>query len=340
MTDNPQQPPPDLAAGDGGAAGPAAGVPLDTAAVPTDSAPVNGVPTEAVPTEAAPTDSAPTDAVPTGAGAPAAAPQTPGAILAAARARTGLSVADVAAMTRIRQTLIHSIEADDYSACGADVYARGHLRSYAHAVGVDAEPLLASFDSRFAAPPQPPLTVTPIGGVSEPVRDIARRAAKVTPRWPAAMMGVLGALIIVLLIGWLSSGGTNNRTPGAAATAPPVVTAAPTTPPAPTPTTPPTTPPTTAAPTTTPPITGVSLQLAVTTQTSWISVRSVTGAALYQGILSAGQSKSFTDPVGLVVKYGNAPAVTVQLNGRTLGPPTCGSQVCTQQYGGNAAQAG
>ena len=41
----------------------------------------------------------------------------------------GLSVEEVAAATRIRRTLVLGIEHDDFSACGGDFYARGHIRN-------------------------------------------------------------------------------------------------------------------------------------------------------------------------------------------------------------------
>ena len=54
-----------------------------------------------------------------------------GETLAVARQRAGLSVAQVSERTRIRETIIRGIEDDDYSACGGDFYARGHIRAIA-----------------------------------------------------------------------------------------------------------------------------------------------------------------------------------------------------------------
>jgi cytoskeletal protein RodZ len=52
-----------------------------------------------------------------------------GEALAEARREVGLTVAQVSQRTRIRQTIIRGIEGDDYSVCGGDFYARGHIRS-------------------------------------------------------------------------------------------------------------------------------------------------------------------------------------------------------------------
>ena len=39
---------------------------------------------------------------------------------------------------------------DDFSACGGDFYARGHMRNFARTVGLDPAPLLAEFDAATA----------------------------------------------------------------------------------------------------------------------------------------------------------------------------------------------
>ncbi|QIK76237.1 helix-turn-helix domain-containing protein [Nocardioides piscis] len=70
--------------------------------------------------------------------------------LLAARTRLGLSVDQLAARTRIRPHVIESIEVDDFTPCGGDFYARGHLRTLARVLGTDVSPLLASFDERYA----------------------------------------------------------------------------------------------------------------------------------------------------------------------------------------------
>jgi Helix-turn-helix domain len=75
-----------------------------------------------------------------------------GGALAQARQRAGLSVAQVSQRSRIRETIIVSIERDDYSACGSDFYARGHIRAIATVVGTDPEPLIGEYDAACRAP--------------------------------------------------------------------------------------------------------------------------------------------------------------------------------------------
>lgn len=73
--------------------------------------------------------------------------------LAAARSRVGLSVDQLAERTRIRPHVIESIEVDDFTPCGGDFYARGHIRTLARVLGKDPVPLLARFEERYAGAP-------------------------------------------------------------------------------------------------------------------------------------------------------------------------------------------
>lgn len=70
-----------------------------------------------------------------------------GAALAEARRRSGLSVTELSRRTRVREPVIRAIETDDFSRCGGDFYARGHVRALARAVGIDPEPLLSEYDA-------------------------------------------------------------------------------------------------------------------------------------------------------------------------------------------------
>jgi cytoskeletal protein RodZ len=75
-----------------------------------------------------------------------------GEALAEARREAGLTVAQVSQRTRIRQTIIRGIEGDDYSVCGGDFYARGHIRSIAKVVAADPGPLIKEFDTTHRTP--------------------------------------------------------------------------------------------------------------------------------------------------------------------------------------------
>ena len=75
-----------------------------------------------------------------------------GDTLAEARRQAGLTITQVSRQTRIRESIIRAIEQGDFSACGGDFYARGHIRSIAAAVGVDPAPLIREYDEEHGPP--------------------------------------------------------------------------------------------------------------------------------------------------------------------------------------------
>jgi hypothetical protein len=112
---------------------------------------------------------------------------------AAARTRLGLSVDQVAERTRIRPHVIESIEVDDFVPCGGDFYARGHIRTLARILGVDAAPLLASYDERYADAPVNPRRVFE----AELAHSGGIRATRGGPNW-----SVLVAAVMALVLTW------------------------------------------------------------------------------------------------------------------------------------------
>lgn len=79
--------------------------------------------------------------------------------IAAARERLRLSIDQLADRTRIRPHVIEAIEVDDFGPCGGDFYARGHLRTLARVLGIDAGPLVATYDESYAHAPVDPRRV-------------------------------------------------------------------------------------------------------------------------------------------------------------------------------------
>jgi hypothetical protein len=77
---------------------------------------------------------------------------TVGETLTEARNHAGLSVDELSERTRIRGTVIRSIEQDDFETCGGDLFVRGYVRAIAGAVGIDAQPLIREYDLGRAGP--------------------------------------------------------------------------------------------------------------------------------------------------------------------------------------------
>ena len=113
-----------------------------------------------------------------------------GDVLAQARRQAGLTIAEVSQRTCIRETIIRGIELGDFSGCGGDFYARGHIRSIAGAVGVDPAPLIHEYDVTMGAP-----RAISAADVFQPVTPVKLKDRR-RPNWTAAM-----ALALLVIIG-------------------------------------------------------------------------------------------------------------------------------------------
>jgi len=80
-----------------------------------------------------------------------------GARLRAERERQGISLATIAASTKISASLFEGLERDDVSRWPQGIFRRAFVREYARAIGLDPEETLNDFLERFpdplAAPP-------------------------------------------------------------------------------------------------------------------------------------------------------------------------------------------
>ena len=134
-----------------------------------------------------------------------------GEALAAARGQAGLTITQVSQRTRIRETLIGGIERDDFSGCGGDFYARGHIRAIARAVGADGEPLVGEYDASHGTPQAS--TAAGLPGPPAPLRLRKRRG----PHWSVALLAVLAAAAGLVTYHLMASGPAG-RVPAAART--------------------------------------------------------------------------------------------------------------------------
>ena len=112
-----------------------------------------------------------------------------GDALAAARREAGLTITQVSQRTCIRETIVRGIERGDYSACGGDFYARGHIRSIARAVNLDPDQLVAEYDATQAA--QQPITAADVFQPFTPVKLKERRR----PNWSVLLLAGLVAVL-------------------------------------------------------------------------------------------------------------------------------------------------
>jgi cytoskeletal protein RodZ len=219
-----------------------------------------------------------------------------GDILAEARRQAGLTMTQVSQQTRIREALIRSIEHDDFSACGGNFYARGHIRSVAAAVGIDPAPLIREFDAEHG-----PLGTIGAAQIFEPVTPIRIREPRPLPLRRVAAVVLLGAAGYGAYYAFSAPGSQPSATPAARvrpAAPSATVNLAPPKPAAP------------AAPKN-----EAVIKLAATSA-CWVGLNDASGKSIFQGTVQAGKTMTWEEkkPVSLVL--GNPAGVQLTVNGK------------------------
>ncbi len=334
-----------------------------------------------------------------------------GELLLRARIERGLTAYEVGEATRMTAETLRRVEAGAFAQCGGDIYARGHIRAYAQAVGVDPEPLLEMYGTVHLPPLtkrdlRKPRTVTPaarpdkaLGSERKDVRQAATNRARAVlptivpgavpslvpmsgstpppelpalkqprrldytdadsgsamrlvdpvaaegaahneapaafmggskteksrsgPNWSLALLGAVGAVGLVAAVQLWPNGGSDAGAATAARAAKPqaqvVATKKPTAAPA--------------VPVATAPKAPVDLKITTKTTPVWVGVTNAAGQQLYWDVLSANQTKEFTDNSRLDVTLGNAAGVALELNGKPVSAGGTDGQVVTTSFG-------
>ncbi|MGW5633494.1 helix-turn-helix domain-containing protein [Streptomyces sp. NPDC003832] len=232
-----------------------------------------------------------------------------GRALQQARIAAGLTVDDVSNATRVRLPIVHAIEADDFAPCGGDVYARGHIRTLARAVGIDPGPLLDQYDADHGGRPAP----TPAAPLFEAERIRPERRG---PNWTAAMVAAIVA--VVGFVGFTAfkggdEGGAAQVADGATPSATKSATSKPKSekPEAPEPE--PSDSAIAAAPQD-----KVTVRVSAPDGKSWISAKDHNGRLLFDGLLQQGESKTFQDSEKINLVLGDAGAIQLYVNGKKI----------------------
>jgi cytoskeleton protein RodZ len=267
-----------------------------------------------------------------------------GAHLRQLREARGVSLEEIARVTRVNPSYLHALEADDFTALPPPVFTRGFIRAYCQALGDPPDQALALFEGRgassAAAPPGAPSTGAPLPGASSPAASpaavpSARAAGSASPsratseppprnRGPVlvsfVLLVVLGVALFAVTLA-LQSGREAPESPRAAR--PAAVPDAAVAPPRPTGTAAPpavTPPAVTPAPTSPPAAEPAGYRLvARTVEPTWIRVRTDDGRTTEETI-PAGQMREWVSSGPFTLTVGNAGGISLELNGRALPP--------------------
>ena len=233
-----------------------------------------------------------------------------GDTLAEARRQAGLTITQVSRQTRIRESIIRSIEQGDFSACGGDFYARGHIRSIGRVVGVDPEELVREYDAIHGAPNA--ITAAEVFEPSTPIRLKERRHAN----WSVVMVIVL-AVVLGSGVYRLVEHGPSPR-PIAAAGDHPSATQSPASRPSPTPSA------------------AHSHRLVIrltAIQDCWVEFTRPHGQLLFQTYVTGGSTRTWRFRHAVSMQIGNPGGIMLTVNGKDLGRPGSYGQPVTLTFG-------
>jgi cytoskeletal protein RodZ len=219
-----------------------------------------------------------------------------GDTLADARHEAGLTVTQVSQQTRIRESIIRDIEQGDFTTCGGDFYARGHIRSIAGVVGADPAPLINEYDTDHG-----PVNAMRAADVFQPSRPIKIRDRR------SPSLALIVALLLLAVIGFgayrLVVSRHHGGHPAAAPTVHPTVhpAAKPTTKPSATPA---------------PAPSGLVIKVAAA-EDCWVLItRASDGSQIYMGVVYGGTSMTWTEKQAVQMVLGNPPGVVLTVNGQ------------------------
>ena len=224
---------------------------------------------------------------------------TLGTEIRGARERAGYTVAKIAEISRIRETLIKDIEADDFTSCGGNAYARGHIRTIAKIVKLNPDQLIEKFAQSTGDFDRPMVDLLEENNVIKP------RSARPQISYKALTSVAAGVVALLIAVPAVISLFPSNETSPVAPSSQGAV------------------------PSTTDQnsqvvatkTTGVSLVVTGIAGKSWIGIQDASGAQVFSGSIKVGESKSFGEDQLLQVTIGNAAAVSLNVNGKEIGIP-------------------
>ena len=242
-----------------------------------------------------------------------------GSLIAKARKDAGLSLEDLAAKTNIRISVLSEIEKDNFSQCGGETYARGHVRNIASILKVDQKEFIRLYDEEQ-------------GGEVRSMKDLLvensvmrqpEEARKIS--WKVLVMISIVSLFIVGIAQVVISNTTSSEVVSAkpSASATPSATETQSGSPEAEP----------SAQSTFSTGTGVEVVVDAARAKSWLFVSDAAGRTLFSGQIPRGTSKTFSSDSQLNLKVGNAGGVDLKVNGKKVPSIGVDGEVVSVSYG-------
>ena len=249
-----------------------------------------------------------------------------GSVIRQARIDAGLSVDDLSERTSIRAGLLKEIESDDFTKCGGETYARGHLRNIAPQIKMDSQLLLELYENEQSSQPRRIQEMLAENNVMTNPVDKKSISWKTLAGISLSTLALLAAVQIIISNSKTTTVVSPETVASESATPQPSMTSEA----EPTP-----------AATSTPSVvrdtyssgTGVSVSVTAVRANSWLFVSDSNGTTLYSGQVRNGQKLNFSATTRISLKVGNAGAVDVSVNGKAAQQIGGDGEVVTVSYG-------
>ena len=228
---------------------------------------------------------------------------TLGSMISKARKDASFSIEDLASLTNLRTTLLREIEDNDFSHCGGDTYARGHVRNIARKLGANEEEFLGVFDDEQASVKRTMQELLVENNIMRKAKDKRKVSLKTL-----LLISVISLAIAAVAQIVISNTSLNEQ-------ASPTVSASPT------------------EQSSFSTGTGVEVVMRAARAKSWLFVSDASGRTLFSGEIPKGSTRKFTTDVRLDLRVGNAGGVDVQVNGNMLPSIGVNGAVVSVSYG-------
>ena len=241
-----------------------------------------------------------------------------GSMISKARKDAGLSIDDLSAATNIRTTLLRDIENNNFSHCGGDTYARGHLRNIAIKLNVDPQIFLTVFEDEQMHVDRTMQDLLIENNVMREPKEVRKVSWKALVTISVASLLVAGLAQIIISNDStsdipLATEETTTPSPSAEPTASEEVV------------------PTDEATISTGK--GVEVVINAVRAKSWVFVSDTTGRVLFSGQIAQGKTKTFSSSEQLNLRIGNAGGVDLSVNGKKIDSLGADGQVVSVSYG-------
>jgi cytoskeletal protein RodZ len=262
-----------------------------------------------------------------------------GSLIAKAREGAALSIEDLAGATSIRPALLRDIESNDFSHCGGQTYARGHIRNIAKCLNADETEFLRIYEEEQAIEKRTMHDLLVENNIMRKPTTNRKVSWKSLVVISIASLGIAGvAQIVVSNISTVEKATIDIAAATDVATIQPTVEASVSASASATISTS-----SSQSPTPTPSeqssfSTGIGVKVVINAvrAKSWLFVSDAAGRTLFSGQMSMGATHVFTSDNRLDFKVGNAGGVDVEVNGKKLSSIGPDGAVVSVSYGANS----